>query len=995
MAIKWKNYKGAPRAIAVTLAIVSAFSAMYAGFHALRGELLYDFYRSENYYNTAFFESVVQKKIEEIRNYAANNNRDTLAVRARDAEEKAAQLKTALVGVSEALSARYAALGLEPDVFDKCGADPEDYLSRYYALRPELRDKPDDGLFRDYAGSGQLSSQVGALWTASDLICSAGYVFTVSTDGSEGRVIDESDVAERWHSSAETGRPAYYGAETTAPGAAEPLSYGAGIAGETVMPTSAAPETAPAAIDTTQTPGMNATAVTAAPAATDAIAATESPETTGTAKSTDVPAPTAAAVPVTVTETTVPSGMYGEYEEYLSSLQSGDNESYAGSREIAQTLADCCLLREFLLRTAGTADSDKLRAMVVAAQGTDADLFGTTATPDVLSARFFFRCADTGEYLTNVPEYSGGTDAKMQSDGQIEGIPADVKNAARSAEWLAVIDSTGTETNLGNGTEGEASLRREALGYRSMSSYTADGLGGSLVIFGSVSAGASDLFSYIARDFADAKRKQPVLTAVAAIGAAVFLLSALYILTCGTKTPDFIDRLYNDWHFLISGGLAAAAGVAGGKCLVGVIERYGLLGLRYNSYFYDEHTWGMTLLETVSPLLFAAVALVLLEYLTSVIRNIRNGRLIAHSFWYCAPRAVVRQVKKQRAGIPTHYKKQFHVALIGGIVLILVLWIAELAMSDYYESGAYLFVCFLASAAAIALLVLVLRHIRGIDAIAEAAERIRNGDLTAEIDMTKLPRHLRPMADSVMRNRDGLRDAVEQSVKDERMKTALITNVSHDLKTPLTSIITYSDLLSKRELGDGEAEKYVGVINEKAIRLKRLIEDLVEASKASTGNIKINTINLNLCEIAMQAVGEYTDELEKRQLEAVVTCPEEGVTVFADSRQTWRIIENLLSNVKKYAMQGTRVYIDVRRQDGFGVIEIKNVSALPLNIPARELTQRFVRGDASRTTEGSGLGLSIARSLCELQGGRFEISIDGDLFKVCVALPLEALSDKG
>ena len=227
------------------------------------------------------------------------------------------------------------------------------------------------------------------------------------------------------------------------------------------------------------------------------------------------------------------------------------------------------------------------------------------------------------------------------------------------------------------------------------------------------------------------------------------------------------------------------------------------------------------------------------------------------------------------------------------------------------------------------------------------------------------------------------------------MKTALITNVSHDLKTPLTSIITYSDLLSKRELGDGEAEKYVGVINEKAIRLKRLIEDLVEASKASTGNIKINTINLNLCEIAMQAVGENTDELEKRQLEAVVTCPEEGVTVFADSRQTWRIIENLLSNVKKYAMQGTRVYIDVRRQDGFGVIEIKNVSALPLNIPARELTQRFVRGDAARTTEGSGLGLSIARSLCELQGGRFEISIDGDLFKVCVALPLEALSDKG
>ena len=235
---------------------------------------------------------------------------------------------------------------------------------------------------------------------------------------------------------------------------------------------------------------------------------------------------------------------------------------------------------------------------------------------------------------------------------------------------------------------------------------------------------------------------------------------------------------------------------------------------------------------------------------------------------------------------------------------------------------------------------------------------------------------------------EGMRTAVDEAIKGEHMKTELITNVSHDLKTPLTAIVNYVDLLKKCEISDETAREYIGVLEEKSERLKHLIEDLVEASKATTGNVKLNFVRVNLYELAMQAMGENADALEAAGLDVRLNQPEQEPILFADSQKTWRIIDNLISNVKKYALAGTRVYIEVGEENGAGVFAIKNVSREPLDVPIEQLTQRFVRGDASRSTEGSGLGLSIAQSLCELQSGTLEITMDGDLFKVTVRLPL-------
>ncbi len=939
---------------------------MYCGFFACRGELLYDFDRSGAYWNSPFFESVVQKKIDEIRYFASNNNREALAERDRAVDAAAERLKTALIGVSDALAERYAALGFDRDAFDGSGNRRDAFLARYYNLRPDLRDKPDEQVYQDCTDNGILSSDVGALWTAVDLICGSGYTFSVSANETDRHQISAALIADLGYGRSNMESEAYYGADVTAASPSIPAALQTEAVGQTEMPTAASvPE--PAA-DTTAAPE------------------TASPPDSVSASSATTPVPTAETT-APAAETTGSPAYYHDYEEYLSALQTGENEAYEGGRQIARMLADCFLLRQFLISAVDETSADALRAMTVSAQGTNPAQWAAEDMTATLSARYFFRVDGTEEYLSNLPAYSGDKTASLQS-GEGGGIPEDVKKAAQSAEWFVVIDENGVDTNLGNGTEGEASLRREALGYVRMSDYTAERIGGALMMYGTKADGASDLLSYIANDFAISKHRQPYLIAAAAIGVAVFLLSAAYILIFGTKTPVSIDKLYNDWHFVISGALAAAAGISGTDCLVRVIGDYGLFGSRFDArYSLEEHSWELTLLETLSPLLFALAVLILLEYLASVIRSGRNGRLIAHSFWFAAPRAVVRRLKKQRESVPAHYRKLFLTVLIVGIVLIFSLCFVEIGFGGRYESVPYAIGCLLALGISIAALAIVLRHIRGIDAIADAAERIQNGDLTADIDIGKLPRYLRPMAVSVMCNRDGIREAVDRSVRDERMKTALITNVSHDLKTPLTSIISYSDLLSKPEQPPEKMKEYAAVIQEKANVLKRLIEDLTEASKASTGNIKIERVRLNLHEIAAQAVGEYADELEKRSLEAVVNAPEEDVTVSADSRQTWRIIENLLSNVKKYAMPGTRVYIDVRRQGGYGIFEIKNVSESPLNIPAEELTQRFVRGDASRTTEGSGLGLSIARSLCELQGGRFEIAIDGDLFKVSVALP--------
>ncbi|MBR5509017.1 MAG: HAMP domain-containing histidine kinase [Lachnospiraceae bacterium] len=248
----------------------------------------------------------------------------------------------------------------------------------------------------------------------------------------------------------------------------------------------------------------------------------------------------------------------------------------------------------------------------------------------------------------------------------------------------------------------------------------------------------------------------------------------------------------------------------------------------------------------------------------------------------------------------------------------------------------------------------------------------------------------RQMAEAVNELGKNLRDAMQEQMKSERMKADLITNVSHDLKTPLTSIINYVDLLKKEQIENPKAKEYLTVLEQKSQRLKQLTEDLVEASRASSGNVTLDIQKIDLKELLMQTSGEFEERFVARGLTFVPHYPDYPLYIEADGRRLWRIIENLYRNVEKYAMSGTRVYLDVECDGHRAMFSMKNISEQSLNISPEELMERFTRGDESRTTEGSGLGLAIARDLTQLQGGTFDIYLDGDLFKVVVAFPWAA-----
>ena len=276
----------------------------------------------------------------------------------------------------------------------------------------------------------------------------------------------------------------------------------------------------------------------------------------------------------------------------------------------------------------------------------------------------------------------------------------------------------------------------------------------------------------------------------------------------------------------------------------------------------------------------------------------------------------------------------------------------------------------------------IMKEIDKFKQIHNAVEKIYNGDTKTRIDVSLYTGVLKELALYINDIAGGFTNAVEESLKSERLKTELITNVSHDIKTPLTSIINYVDLLKKEDIQDEKAKEYIEILDNKSQRLKKLIEDLVEASKASSGNIKINKEVLNVKELLNQVTGEFEDKFNKRGLKIISKFPEEEIYIKADNRYLYRVLENIYSNVAKYAEENTRVYVDCIIEDDDVAIYLKNISKDELNISTDELMQRFVRGDKSRNTEGSGLGLSIANSLIELQGGKFNIYLDGDLFKV-------------
>lgn len=283
------------------------------------------------------------------------------------------------------------------------------------------------------------------------------------------------------------------------------------------------------------------------------------------------------------------------------------------------------------------------------------------------------------------------------------------------------------------------------------------------------------------------------------------------------------------------------------------------------------------------------------------------------------------------------------------------------------------------------LMLLAYRYVKNLEAVLDGVKKVKEGQLDYRIEVTQKG-DLKELANDINSISEGLNNAVAAEVKSERLKSELLSNVSHDIKTPLTSVITYIHLLKGEEIANETASEYIEIIDRKSQRLKVLTTDLFEAAKATSGDMPVNMQPVDFNAFIRQGIGEFEDRIEGAGLEVRLSLTNDALTVLADGNLLWRVFQNIMSNVIKYAMPNSRIYVALTKTDKYVVLEVKNISAHELNIPAADLMERFQRGDKSRATEGSGLGLSIARSLIELQNGLFQINIDGDLFKVTIQL---------
>lgn len=481
-----------------------------------------------------------------------------------------------------------------------------------------------------------------------------------------------------------------------------------------------------------------------------------------------------------------------------------------------------------------------------------------------------------------------------------------------------------------------------------------------------------------------------VAMTVAAVCLAVLALAFLVLacLGCGRRAgTDGVRLLWMDYIPLELHTAIIAAAIAG----LGVVLFGNLFNDLSNYYGYQLSTLyygGMFLaacgaLGAVAWGLYAELTLSFVRLCKSE-KHLYKGTLLYYiclGIWrlLCKLHRFNRRMIRGLAYTPRHFKRNMVFCAVGYLLINIVL---AVLFGGYLEYAPISVPCALAFLAFNGFCVgYALRFLFQLDRVIEAAAN------RTDVEAAHLHPALAAMAGSLHYTNQELHNAVDQAVRDERLKTELITNVSHDLKTPITSIITYTDLLSKCPQSDEKAKEYMAVLTEKSTKLARLVEDLIEASKLSSGNITLHPMVLDLGELTAQAIGEYQKEFEENRLQLVLDPDLPRVQAFADGSKTYRVLENLLQNAKKYSAVDSRVYVRVYKQGDFGVFEIKNISAEPLNISPQELTQRFVRGDASRTKEGNGLGLSIAQELCSAQQGKLELLIDGDLFKARVYLP--------
>lgn len=380
-----------------------------------------------------------------------------------------------------------------------------------------------------------------------------------------------------------------------------------------------------------------------------------------------------------------------------------------------------------------------------------------------------------------------------------------------------------------------------------------------------------------------------------------------------------------------------------------------------------------TVKAVAAALIMACLAGVFMALCMTTAARIKTGTLFKNTLIYRLCTGVGMGASSMLSSISGAWR--FSLAFAGYLLIN-----ALLSYRFFTRGGFFTFLILLAiNGGALYLLLNMIRHMRTLSA---AGQAMANGDLSYCVDTSGMKREFREHGENLNSIGRGMAIAVNERMKSERFKTELITNVSHDLKTPLTSIVTYIDLLQKEDIQDEKAKEYIDTIARQSKKLKKLTEDLIDASKASSGALNVNMERVNISELLRQSSAEYGERMEAVNITPVVNMPEEDIYVRADGRLLWRVVENLLQNICKHGMPGTRAYLEARTENGRAVVSFKNISQQQLNIPVEELLERFVQGDESRSRGGSGLGLSIAESLTELMKGKLKLSLDGDLFKV-------------
>lgn len=449
----------------------------------------------------------------------------------------------------------------------------------------------------------------------------------------------------------------------------------------------------------------------------------------------------------------------------------------------------------------------------------------------------------------------------------------------------------------------------------------------------------------------------------------VLCLALVIFLLCAAGHKEGVEGIHLNWVDRIPLDLYLALALAIGSCVL-------MLGI-------DATGVDFVPAAILLAILLALAVLLVMSVLMTLSTRFKSGAFWKNTLVYRCLCLLFRMGKGLKDGL-SYCAKHLHLYWQAGLIFAGVTLLEFLVVAAF-GSESICVIWFLAKLVETPLLVLILISLQKLKAGGEA---LAEGNLNASVDLRHMYGVLKHHGENLNSIAQGMQKAVQQQLKSERFRTDLITNVSHDIKTPLTSIVNYVDLLKKEDVQPEKAKEYIAVLDRQSARLKKLTEDLVEASKASSGTLPVHLEAVDVNVLLSQVSGEYQSRFELCKLEPIVKLSSEDPQILADGKLLWRVFDNLLSNICKYAMPGTRVYFTSEVQDGRVSISFKNISNYPLDITADELLERFVRGDSSRSTEGSGLGLSIAQSLTGLQKGTFDLVVDGDLFKANLSFPL-------